>query len=48
MVHQLSALASLSEDPGLLLSTHVVANDHLQLQFQEPSAPLAFAGNVCP
>ena len=37
MAQQLKALAALAEDPGLVPSTHIVANNHLQLQFQDIS-----------
>jgi hypothetical protein len=39
----LRALAVLPEDPGLIPSTHMVAYNHLQLQFQEVLCPLLTA-----
>jgi hypothetical protein len=35
MLQQLRALAALAEDPDLASSTHIMAHNHLQLQFQE-------------
>ena len=34
MAQRLRALGALSEDPGLVPSTHMMAKNHLQVQFQ--------------
>jgi hypothetical protein len=40
MAQQLITLIALSEDPGLIPSTHKMAHKHLELQFQRIRCPL--------
>jgi hypothetical protein len=47
MVQWLRALAALAEDLDSVSRTHMLANDHVQLQFQRIQCPLLASDGTC-